>query len=146
VFDTSDMALRRCLEQQNAMGPKRIPGRAKWNSRRFGAYRRLATLWTIPILRLARIVLPVRSRAPRKVMPAFNDHLVPWRPLVFDRYRVLDRFDESVWEFERNPRLERRQLIEFERLIRKVRLRFGDEVVDTSAGTPWLGWWRRQFE
>jgi hypothetical protein len=79
-------------------------------------------------------------------MPAFNDHLVPWRPLVFDRYRVLDRFDESVWEFERNPRLERRQLIEFERLIRKVRLRFGDEVVDTSAGTPWLGWWRRQFE
>jgi hypothetical protein len=97
-------------------------------------------------VRLARLVLPVRSRAPRKVMPAFNDHLVPWRPLVFDRYRVQDRFDESVWEFERNPRLERRQLIEFERLVRKVRLRFGEEVVDTSAGTPWLGWWQRQFE
>ncbi len=146
VFDTSDRALRRCLEQQKAMGPERIPGRAKWDSRRFGAYRRLATLWTIPLVRLARLVLPVSSRAPKRVMPAFNDHLVPWRPLVFDRYRVLDRFDESVWQFERNPRLERRQLIEFERLVRKVRLRFGDEVVDTSAGTPWLGWWRRQFE
>ena len=49
--------------------------------------------------------------------------LVPWRPLVFDRYRVVDEYDQSVWEFERNPALERRQFVEFERLIRKLRYR-----------------------
>jgi hypothetical protein len=51
-----------------------------------------------------------------------------------------------VWEFERDPKLERRQLLEFERLIRKLRVTFDEDVVDTSAGTPWLGWWRRQFD
>ncbi len=71
---------------------------------------------------------------------------MPWRPLVFDRYRVMDPYDKSLWEFERNPQLERRQLVEFERLIRKLRYTFSDDVVDRSAGTPWLGWWRRQFD
>jgi len=51
-----------------------------------------------------------------------------------------------VWEFERDPKLERRQFIEFERLVRKVKYKFGEEVVDRSAGIPWLGWWSRQFE
>jgi galactofuranosylgalactofuranosylrhamnosyl-N-acetylglucosaminyl-diphospho-decaprenol beta-1,5/1,6-galactofuranosyltransferase len=146
VFDTTDAALRRCLQQQQTIGPKRFPGTAKWDSRRFGHYRRLATLWSVPLVRAARLVLPVSSRRPKKVMPAFSDHLVPWRPMVFDRYRVLDRFDHSVWEFERDPKLERRQLLEFERLIRKLRVTFDEDVVDTSAGTPWLGWWRRQFD
>jgi GT2 family glycosyltransferase len=146
VFDTTDAALRRCLQSQEAIGPTRLPGTTKWTSRRFGHYRRLVTLWSVPLVRAARLVLPVSSRQPKKVMPAFSDHLVPWRPMVFSRYRVLDRFDESVWEFERNPKLERRQLIEFERLIRKLRYSFTDEAVDTSAGTPWLGWWRRQFD
>ena len=146
VFDTTDTALRRCLEVQATMGPQRLPGRRKWNSRRFGHYRRLATLWTIPIIRVARLVLPVSSRSPKKVMPAFSDHLVPWRPSVFDRYRVLDRFDESVWEFERNPALERRQLWEFERLIRRLRsYTVAEGDVDRSGGAPWVGWWRSQF-
>jgi hypothetical protein len=145
VFDTTNAALRRCLEHQNSIGPTRLPGRTKWNSRRFGHYRRLATLWTIPIVRVARLVLPVSARSPKRVAPAFSDHLVPWRPMVFDRYRVLDRFDQSVWEFERNPRLERRQLIEFERLVRKLRYTFTEDAIDTSAGTPWLGRWANEF-
>ena len=91
--------------------------------------------------RAAGVVAPCRACCVRG-----RDQLVPWRPLVFDRYRVIDPYDKSVWEFERNPKLERRQFVEFERLIRKLRYTFTDEVVDRSAGTPWLGWWRRQFD
>ena len=99
----------------------------------------------IPFLRLGRIVLPVSSR-PARVVQSGRDQLVAWRPLVFDRYRIVELHDRSVWEFERNPKLERRQLIEFERLVRKVKYKFGEEAVDRSAGIPWLGWWSRQFE
>jgi GT2 family glycosyltransferase len=154
VFDTTNAALLRCLEHQRTIGPKRVEGPTKATSRRFGSYRRLASLWWIPIMRLARLVLPVSSRPPRVLRTKSTaerkwearDHVVPWRPLVFDRYRVVEEYDQSLWEFERNPKLERRQLIEFERLIRKVRLEFGEEIVDRSAGTPWLGWWRQRFE
>ena len=89
--------------------------------------------------------LPVSSR-PARVLRLRYDQLVPWRPLVFDRYRVVEEHDRSVWQFERNPALERRQFIEFERLMRKLEYRFTDAAVDTSAGTPWLGWWTRQFD
>jgi hypothetical protein len=145
LVDTTNRALLRCLEQQKLIGPKPVEGRVKATSRRFGAYRRLATFWSIPIVRLARLVLPVSSRSPA-VLRSHSDHLVPWRPAVFSRYRVVLEPELSVWEFERNPRLERRQFIEFERLIRKLRYQFTDAVVDTSAGTPWLGWWRRRFD
>ena len=145
VFDTSDRALLRCLEQQKAIGPRRVEASPTATSRRFGSYRKLASLWLIPILRLARIVLPVSSR-PALVVQSGRDQLVAWRPLVFDRYRVVELHDRSVWEFERDPKLERRQFIEFERLVRKVKYKFGEEVVDRSAGIPWLGWWSRQFE
>jgi hypothetical protein len=144
VFDTTNSALLRCLEHQKTIGPTRVEGRTKATTRRFGNYRRLATLWWIPIMRLARLVVPVSSR-PARVLRGGRDQLVPWRPLVFDRYRIVEEYDRSLWEFERNPKLERRQLVEFERLIRKLRLRFGDEVIDRSAGTPWLGWWSRRF-
>jgi GT2 family glycosyltransferase len=155
VFDTTNRALLRCLEHQRTIGPTRVEGRVKSSSRRFGSYRRLASMWWIPIIRLARLVLPVSSRPPKVVrLPApkgrnpddGRDRLVPWRPLVFDRYLVVDEHDQSVWQFERNPTLERRQFIEFERLIRKLEYRFTDAAVDTSAGTPWLAWWTRQFD
>ena len=144
LFDTSNRALLQCLDHQKSIGPKRVEGRTKATSRRFGNYRRLASCWWIPVMRLARLVLPVSSR-PARVLRSGRDQVVPWRPLVFDRYRVVEEYDRSLWEFERNPEVERRQLIEFERLMRKLRLRFGDEVFDRSAGTPWLGWWSRRF-
>jgi galactofuranosylgalactofuranosylrhamnosyl-N-acetylglucosaminyl-diphospho-decaprenol beta-1,5/1,6-galactofuranosyltransferase len=145
AFDTTNTALLHCLEHQKAIGPRRVDGRAKATSRRFGSYRRLASMWTIPIVRVARLVLPV-SKRPARVLRGGRDHVVPWRPLVFHRYRFVEDHDQSVWEFQRNPKLERRQFVEFERLIRKLELTFSDDAVDTSAGMPWLGWWRRQFE
>ena len=145
AFDTSDRALLRCLEQQKTIGPQRVEASPKPTSRRFGSYRKLASIWLIPFLRLARLVLPVSSR-PAQVVQIGRDQLVAWRPLVFDRYRVIEEHDRSVWEFERDPKLERRQLVEFERLVRRLKYQFGDEAVDRSAGIPWLGWWSRQFE
>jgi galactofuranosylgalactofuranosylrhamnosyl-N-acetylglucosaminyl-diphospho-decaprenol beta-1,5/1,6-galactofuranosyltransferase len=144
VFDTTNASLQRCLEHQKRIGARRVDAAASPNTRRFGKYRRKATLWAIPILRLARLILPVSMRRP-KVLHTGRDQLVSWRPAVFHGYRLVEDYDGSLWELTRDPKLERRQLIEFERLMRKLRLKFDEDVVDRSAGTPWLGWWRRQF-
>jgi GT2 family glycosyltransferase len=144
VFDTSNSALLKCLEHQKTIGAERVEGSATPNARRFGRLRRRATFWAIPLIRVARLFAPVSSKRP-KVLRTGRDQLVSWRPAVFDRYQLVDEHEQSVWQLERNPRLERRQLIEFERLMRRLRYRFNDDIVDTSAGTPWLGRWRRQF-
>lgn len=144
VFETSNAKLLRCLELQKSIGATQVEGSMTPNARRFGRLRRRATLWSVPLVRLARLVMPVSKRRP-KVLQPIPDQLACWRPAVFDRYRIVEEHDGSLWELERNPKLERKQLIEFELLLRRLNYVFDDGAVDTSAGIPWLGWWRREF-
>ena len=146
VFDTTNRALPAVHRAPEDDRPRAHRGPAPRPSlRRFGRLRRLATLWSMPFVRVGPARATGVLAAPQGCCGMRYDQLVPWRPLVFDRYRVVEEHDRSVWQFERNPALERRQFIEFERLIRKLEYRFTDAAVDTSAGTPWLGWWTRQF-
>lgn len=143
VFDTTDSQLRRRLEEHERLGPTQVNDPAP-SSRRFGRYRRRATLWSLPLVRAARLVAPIDHRYRPKAVGA--DSLVPWRPQVFHGYQIREPMTGTIWEFRRDKKIERRQLLEFSRLMWKLeRHKFDNSYVDMTEGVPWLGWWKREF-
>lgn len=143
AFDTTDRQLKSRLKEHKELGPTRVP-EATRTVRRFGRYRRRATAWSIPLMRMLRLVSPKIEQRPAKTIGA--DGLVAWRPTVFNGYRLREPLTDVMWEFQRRPDVERRQFIEFNRVMLQLeRHHFDESSVDMSQGIPWLGWWEKQF-
>jgi len=142
-FVTTNEALLARLEELKELGPTRVADAGDSNVRNFKGPLKLATKPAFPVLRIARLVAPERSS--RRIPTLTPKQLAPWRPAVFDTYRLIEPADGSVWEYRRDVELERRQLKEFEGLLRSLKLSFGDEAVDRSRGIPWLGVWEKIF-
>ena len=142
-FSTTNEALMERLEELKEFGPTRVADAGDSNVRKFSGPIKLATKPAFPLLRVARLVAPPRTS--RKIPTLTPKQLAPWRLAVFNTYRLIEPADGSVWEYTRNIELERAQLKTFEALVRRLRLHFGDEVVDRSRGLAWLGTWEKIF-
>ena len=146
VFDTTNRALLRCLEHQKAIGPKRVDGRAKAS---VIAVRQLppARLHLVDPDHAARPARAAGLVAPsERVACRAATSSVPWRPLVFDRYRVIGPVRPVAVGVRAQPEARTPAARRVRTADPQLRSTFGDDVVDRSAGTPWLGWWRRQFD
>lgn len=142
-FSTTNEALMARLEELKELGPKRVADAGESNVRAFDGIVKLATKPAFPALRLARLFAPPTQKA--KIPTLTTKQLAPWRLAVFNTYRLIEPADGSVWEYTRDIELERRQLVRFEALLRKISIRFGEEAVDRAKGIPWLATWEKLF-
>lgn len=139
VFVTTDDALMARLAEMRTFGPTKVADHGTQTVRELSTRDKRITKLAFPAVRAARLVVPVRDGT----VPTMRaDQATPWRLGVFDRYRIIDPSDGTVWEFERDREVERRQLAEFEQLMKQLTLYFDDSVVDRRAGIAWLARWR----
>ena len=141
ALETGPGPLERMRGIQQQLGPPSTPsavGPADPGPSRAFRFGRLA----VPVIRAIRLALPVRRDDPTRI---HHSRLRPWNPNVLNRYVAWDPLGRDI-AFERQPKLEREQLLEFERLMKQMdKPAFGPDAVDRDDGLPWLAFWRKRL-